>query len=101
MAERAASAGGRATHIIHGLSGFMYSPDLRHALTFKDEWAILPDELALLHPHLQEQIKKSGARLKDWTEREREAYKRKLEPAAEPEAKPDKRRAKAEADEAE
>lgn len=100
MADPAKAAGGSLTHILNGTSGFMWNPDLLHALKFKDEWAITPEQLELLTPHMQRIVKGMGARTKGWTDKEREAFKRKRSPEAEVEAEPEPKR-KAKKDEAE
>lgn len=76
MADRHAS-GGKLEHILDGASGFMFNTHILHALKFKDEWAITPEQLAELSPHMQDLVKGAGARIKAWSEKEREAYKHK------------------------
>lgn len=83
MAVRHA-AGGKLEHIEHGTSRFMYCTNMLDALKFKDEWAISPDEFENQTEHMQRIIKGMGARVKVWTDKEREAYKRKLAGHVEP-----------------
>ena len=88
MAVRAAG-GATLLHIIDGKTGFMYLPEIEHALSFKDEYAIEPEVLATLPPLLQNKIKAMGAKIGAWTERDRAAFKnrdRATEIDVEPEA---------------
>ena len=77
MADPKVAAGCRLDHITEGLSGFMHNVDVRAALARKSEFAVPPDEFQNLSPFMQKLVTGMGARLKPWTDKDRDAYRKK------------------------